>query len=130
MRGVDLPVGHEFVAELVHRPAVHAHDGRVAPARHVVQRLDQQRVDRGAVGAVEVQGFGGREALVAQPGVVVGERAQAAVVQRGEVVRVQVVAAQHYDAAVGGDIEIDVETVAVGQRGRPCRWRRRCARGG
>ena len=53
IRGEHLPVLHELVAELVHRPAVDAQDRRVALAFHVADRLHEKAVDRRAVGALE-----------------------------------------------------------------------------
>jgi hypothetical protein len=94
---------------------VHAHDGRVALAGHVVERPDQKGVQRGTVRTLEMQGLARCQLHPAQPGILVIQRAQPTVVQRCQIVGMGIVAAEHHDAAVGRHIEVDIEAVAMGQ---------------
>ena len=66
-------------------------------------------MDARAVGTLEVDGLDGAERFPAQEFVVVGERAQALLLQRIELVRAADVAAEHRDAAVAREREVVVE---------------------
>ena len=66
LRRVQPASRHELMAELVHRPAMQAHDRRIALSRLVVERLDQQAFELRAVAAGEADRLGGRQLLVAR----------------------------------------------------------------
>ena len=90
-----------------------AHDGRVARAGPVTDRFDQQALDHGAVAAVELDRLGPGQGLFRQPGVVVAERAQPLRFDRGQRIGMQVVAAEHDDVVLAGDVELVVEARAA-----------------